>query len=102
MCKRYGLANRNLSASSKCIYDDSHCDRIHSSLTTVRCFENGYVRKQPVAWKEYCAEYWLKELHESMDWCTSRRDITEILLIKSFYTYKDLENKTNNVLKIGW
>ena len=31
--------------------DDSHCDRIHSSLTAVRCFDNGYVGKQPVAWK---------------------------------------------------
>ena len=25
--------------------DDSHCDRIHSSLTALRCFGNGYVRK---------------------------------------------------------
>ena len=41
-------------------------DRIHSSLTEVHCFDNGYVRKQLVAWKEYCAEYWLKELQESM------------------------------------
>ena len=41
--------------------DDSHCDRIHSSLTAVHCFNNGYVGKQSVAWKEYCAEYWLKE-----------------------------------------
>ena len=39
--------------------DDSHCDRFHSSLTAVRCFNNDYVRKQPVAWEEYCAEYWL-------------------------------------------
>ena len=60
--------------------DDSHCDRIHSSLTAVRCFDNGFVGKQPVAWKEYCAEYWLKELQESMDRCTDRHDITEILL----------------------
>ena len=22
------------------------------------CFDDGYVGKQPVAWKEYCAEYW--------------------------------------------
>ena len=36
--------------------DDSHCDRIHSSLTVVRCFDNGEVEKQPLAWKEYCAE----------------------------------------------
>ena len=33
--------------------------------------------KRPVAWKEYCAEYWLKELQESID---TRRDITEIML----------------------
>ena len=26
--------------------DDSHCDRIHSSLTAVRCFENRYLGKQ--------------------------------------------------------
>ena len=55
--------------------DDSNCDRIHSSLTAVRCFDNGYVEKQSAAWKEYCAEFWLKELQESMDRCTSR-DIT--------------------------
>ena len=29
--------------------DDSHCNTIHSSLTAVRCFDNGYVGKQPVA-----------------------------------------------------
>ena len=29
--------------------------------------ENGNVGKQPVVWKEYCVEYWLKELQESMD-----------------------------------
>ena len=27
--------------------DDNHCDRIHSTLTTVHCFDNGYVGKQP-------------------------------------------------------
>ena len=36
-----------------------HCDRIHSSLTAVHCFENGYVIKQPVAWRDYCMEHWL-------------------------------------------
>ena len=41
---------------------DSHCDRIHAFLTAIRCFDNDYVGKQLVAWKEYCAEYWLKEL----------------------------------------
>ena len=56
--------------------DDSHFDRIHSSLTTVRCFDNGYVGKQPVAWEEYCAEYWLKEQQESKDRCTGHHDLT--------------------------
>ena len=37
--------------------DGSHYDRIHSSLTTVRCLDNDYVGKQSVGWKEYCAEY---------------------------------------------
>ena len=36
--------------------DDSHCDRIHSSLTAVHCFDNGYVGNEPVAWKQYCVE----------------------------------------------
>ena len=36
-------------------YNDSNCDRIHSSLTTVRCFDYGHVQKQPVARKEYYA-----------------------------------------------
>ena len=49
------------------------------SLTAVRFFDIGYVGKQPVAWKEFCAEYWLKELQEYMEMCTDRRDITEIL-----------------------
>ena len=50
------------------------------SLTAVRCFDNGYVGKQPVAWEELCAECCLKELQESMDRCTGHHDITEILL----------------------
>ena len=37
--------------------DDSHCDRIHSSLTAVHCFNNCYVGEQPLAWKKYCAGY---------------------------------------------
>ena len=60
--------------------DDSYCERIHSSLTSVSCSDIGYVGKQPVAWKEYCGENWLKELQESMDRCTGCRNITEILL----------------------
>ena len=53
---------------------------IHYSFIAVHCFNNGYVGKQLVAWKEYCAEYWLKELQESMDWCTGCYNITGILL----------------------
>ena len=37
--------------------DDSHYDNIHFSPTAVLCFDNNYVAKQPVDWKEYCAEY---------------------------------------------
>ena len=48
-------------------------------MTTVSTM-NGYMGKQPEAWKEYCAEYWLKKNKESMGRCTGHRDITEILL----------------------
>ena len=64
--------------------DDCHCDRIHSSLTAVLYFDNGYVGKQSVAWKEYCVEHWLKELQESMDRCTGGRDMSEILLTSHY------------------
>ena len=36
--------------------DNNQCNRIHFSLAAVHCFDNGYVREQPVAWKEYCAK----------------------------------------------
>ena len=45
------------------------------------------VGKQPVAWKGYCADYWLKELLESMDRCTCHCDITEILLKMALNLY---------------
>ena len=54
----------------------------HSSLTIVCCFDNGHVGKQPVAWKEYGAQYWLKELQESIDRCSGRCNIIEILLTR--------------------
>ena len=44
-------------------------------LNAVHCFDDGYVGKQPVAWKEYCVVYWLKELQESMERCTGARNI---------------------------
>ena len=51
---------------------------IHSSLTAVHRFDNGYVEKQQVVSNEYCAEYWLNDLQKSMDRCTGRHDISEI------------------------
>ena len=76
--------------------DDSYCHRIHSSLTTVCYFDNGYryVGKQPVAWKEYYVEYWLKELQESMDRCTGFCDITEILLKKEGVKHHSINQST--------
>ena len=44
------------------------------------------VGKQSVAWKEYCSEYWLKELQESMDRC----DITEILFKPALNTIQSI------------
>ena len=44
--------------------DDSHRDRIHSSLAAVHYFDNSYIGIQSVACTEYCAECWLKELWE--------------------------------------
>ena len=32
--------------------DDSHCNRIHSSLTAVCCLDDSYVGKQQGVWKE--------------------------------------------------
>ena len=71
--------------------DDSHCDRIHSSLTAVRCFDNGYAGKQPVAWNGHCSFYWLRELQESMDMWTGGRDITEILLKEALITIQSIK-----------
>ena len=83
---RCGFENRRslVRSSARPIFflriDDSHCDRIYSSLTAFSCFDNGYVGKQPVALEEYFAEYWLKELKEAMDRCNGRSGITKILL----------------------
>ena len=57
--------------------DDSHCDRIHFSLAAAHCFDDVYVGKRSVAWKEYCAEYWLKELQETMDRCIDHHNNVE-------------------------
>ena len=37
------------------------------SFTAVHCFDYGNVGNQPVALNEYCVEYRLKELQETMD-----------------------------------
>ena len=36
--------------------DDGYCERIHSSVTALCYFKDGYVGKQPVSWEEYCAQ----------------------------------------------
>ena len=77
------------------IQEDSRCDRIHSSLTAVRCFDNGYLGKQPVALKEYCAGHWLKEFQESRDRCTGHRDITEMTINQSKSNALILSKTTN-------
>ena len=59
-------------------------------LSAVRCFNNEYVEKQPLAWKEYCSEYWLKELQESIDRCTGCRNVTEILLKMALNTIQSI------------
>ena len=53
-------------------------------------FDNVYVGKQPVGWKEYCEEYWLKEPKESMDRCTDCCNITEILLKVALNTIQSI------------
>ena len=67
----------------------------------VRCFGNDYVGKKPVAWKGYFAEYWLKELQESMHMCTGRRDITEILLKTALNSLKSINQSMQGSFKPG-
>ena len=71
-------------------------DDSHFSFTAVHCFGDGFVGKQPVAWKEYFAEYRLKELKESMDRYTGCQDITEILLKTALNNLKSINhNRTD-------
>ena len=70
--------------------DGGHCNMISSSLTAVHCFNNSYVGKQPEDWKEYCAQCWLKELQKSMDRCTGRGNIAEILLTTTLNTRQSI------------
>ena len=65
-------------------------------IAAVCCFKNGYLGKQPVTWKKYCAEHRLKELLESMDRCITHRDIAEILLETALNTI----NQSLNVITV--
>ena len=42
-----------------------------------------------MAWKEYCAEHWLKEVQESME-CSGCHDITEMLLKTALNTIQSI------------
>ena len=89
-----GLENRRSPVPSRASpiffprIDDNHCNRIHSSLTAVRFFDNGYVGKQPVGWNENFAEYWLREFQENIDRYTG--DITEVLLKTALNTVQPI------------
>ena len=54
------------------------------------------MEKQQVAWKEYCAECWLKELHKSLNTCTGCRDITEILSKTALKTIQSYDHSSRN------
>ena len=54
--------------------------RIHSSLKLDHRFDDIFVGKQSVAFKEFCAENWCKTLQESVDGCTCHLKITEMML----------------------
>ena len=76
----------------------SHCNSSHSSPTHVHCFDNGYVKKQSVAWRKHCEQYWLKELLEGMDRCSGCCDITEILLKMTINTIQSIDFWNSNKL----
>ena len=63
-------------------------------------FDHGYVGKQQVAWKEYCAENWLKELLTSMGRSTGWHDITDKML-KTTVKHKTQHNLSINLKKNG-
>ena len=44
-----------------------------------------------MAWKEYCVEYWLKELWESKDGFTGHHDIIKILLKTVWNTIQSID-----------
>ena len=81
-------------------FDSRHCQysfrgliEVHSSLTAVHCFDNRYVGKQPVAWKELCVKYWLKEPQESMVRRTGHHNISNSIICLEFQSI----NRKNTV-----
>ena len=57
------------------------------------CFHFQGLTMHPLRGYIFCSvlvEYWLKYLQESMDMCTGRHDITEILLKTALYTIQSI------------
>ena len=50
-------------------------------------------------WEEYYVDYWLKELQESMDRCTGRCIILEILLNTAFNTIQSINQSSKPFCK---
>ena len=46
-----------------------------------------------MALKEYCGEFWLKELQDNMNRCTGHSDITEIFLKMALNTIQSIKLK---------
>ena len=57
-------------------------------LTPDHCFNNSCVGKQPVAWKEYCVEYFYRRPKQSKGRQIGRHNITEIILIAALKNKK--------------
>ena len=53
-----------------------------------------------MGWKEYCAEYLLKNLQESGDSCTGHGDITEIFLKTALNTNQSINQSIDRYLEI--
>ena len=60
--------------------------------------------KERVAQKEYCADYCLKELQESMGRCTDCHNITEILLKMALNTIQSISQQENvtQIMKLSF
>ena len=59
---------------------DSHCDRIHSSLTAVHCFDDWLGGKAASSLERILCGVLVKYLQDSINGCTGRCDIIEIML----------------------